>query len=83
MLFQVLCGFEPIFYTTHPNEESFFIVNSIPEGRLRSMGRHADSARSIFDESCMSYMRHRQKVARKILVQATQPASYDKGKKRV
>ena len=21
MLFQVLCGFEPIFYTTHPNEE--------------------------------------------------------------
>ena len=23
MLFQVLCGFEPIFYTTHPNEESF------------------------------------------------------------
>ncbi len=24
MLFQVLCGFEPIFYTTHPNEESVF-----------------------------------------------------------
>ena len=24
MLFQVLCGFEPIFYTTHPNEESNF-----------------------------------------------------------
>ena len=23
MLFQVLCGFEPIFYTTHPNEEPF------------------------------------------------------------
>lgn len=23
MLFQVLCGFEPIFYTTHPNEESY------------------------------------------------------------
>ena len=21
MLFQVLCGFEPIFYTTHPNED--------------------------------------------------------------
>ena len=21
MLFQVLCGLEPIFYTTHPNEE--------------------------------------------------------------
>jgi len=21
MLFQILCGFEPIFYTTHPNEE--------------------------------------------------------------
>lgn len=28
MLFQVLCGFEPIFYTTHPNEESdFFYIN--------------------------------------------------------
>ena len=26
MLFQVLCGFEPIFYTTHPNEESFFVI---------------------------------------------------------
>ena len=29
MLFQVLCGFEPIFYTTHPNEESFFIALNI------------------------------------------------------
>jgi len=28
MLFQVLCGFEPIFYTTHPNEESIFYVVS-------------------------------------------------------
>ena len=27
MLFQVLCGFEPIFYTTHPNEESY--INAI------------------------------------------------------
>ena len=27
MLFQVLCGFEPIFYTTHPNEESNLINN--------------------------------------------------------
>ena len=26
MLFQVLCGFEPIFYTTHPNEESFVLT---------------------------------------------------------
>ena len=24
MLFQVLCDFEPIFYTTHPNEEPLF-----------------------------------------------------------
>ena len=30
MLFQVLCGFEPIFYTTHPNEEPDYVaVNSI------------------------------------------------------
>lgn len=27
MLFQVLCGFEPIFYTTHPNEESNFSIS--------------------------------------------------------
>jgi len=26
MLFQVLCGFEPIFYTTHPNEESIILL---------------------------------------------------------
>ena len=26
MLFQVLCGFEPIFYTTHPNEEPDFFT---------------------------------------------------------
>ena len=26
MLFQVLCGFEPIFYTTHPNEEPHFLI---------------------------------------------------------
>ena len=26
MLFQVLCGFEPIFYTTHPNEEPEILV---------------------------------------------------------
>lgn len=28
MLFQVLCGFEPIFYTTHPNEEPFVFVDN-------------------------------------------------------
>lgn len=26
MLFQVLCGFEPVFYTTHPNEEPYFLA---------------------------------------------------------
>ena len=34
MLFQVLCGFEPIFYTTHPNEEPTYEIFSntpIPE----------------------------------------------------
>ena len=29
MLFQVLCGFEPVFYTTHPNEEPFIIAITI------------------------------------------------------
>ncbi len=26
MLFQVICGLEPIFYTTHPNEEPEYIM---------------------------------------------------------
>lgn len=37
MLFQVLCGFEPIFYTTHPNEESFIIAiinNNIDQSKF-------------------------------------------------
>ena len=29
MLFQVLCGFEPIFYTTHPNEEPNNSINAL------------------------------------------------------
>ena len=37
MLFQVLCGFEPIFYTTHPNEE--------PENRIKAI--EANDWRSI------------------------------------
>ena len=35
MLFQVLCGFEPIFYTTHPNEESIFFIAMLPLAELR------------------------------------------------
>jgi len=31
MLFQVLCGFEPIFYTTHPNEESNNYIKTNPK----------------------------------------------------
>jgi len=34
MLFQVLCGFEPIFYTTHPNEES--LVSKISRGNIEA-----------------------------------------------
>ena len=30
MLFQVLCGFEPIFYTTHPNEEPKNLNINVP-----------------------------------------------------
>ena len=29
MLFQVLCGFEPIFYTTHPNEEPIKVIKKM------------------------------------------------------
>lgn len=36
MLFQVLCGFEPIFYTTHPNEEPEKFV-----GTIRAYNIHA------------------------------------------
>ena len=34
MLFQVLCGFEPIFYTTHPNEEPNNSGKNIPFGQM-------------------------------------------------
>ena len=33
MLFQVLCGSEPIFYTTHPNEEPNISGFLLPERR--------------------------------------------------
>ena len=26
MLFQCLCGFQPIFYSTHPNEEPIYLA---------------------------------------------------------
>lgn len=38
MLFQVLCGFEPIFYTTHPNEESYnlaVVISNAAAGVLK------------------------------------------------
>ena len=31
MLFQVLCGFEPIFYTTHPNEEPIKVIKKMKQ----------------------------------------------------
>lgn len=31
MLFQVLCGFEPIFYTTHPNEEPIKAIKKMKQ----------------------------------------------------
>ena len=36
MLFQVLCGFEPIFYTTHPNEEPFFLAHNLEVGDIKN-----------------------------------------------
>ena len=39
MLFQVLCGFEPIFYTTHPNEEPFYLSNQELRGKIARKGR--------------------------------------------
>ena len=38
MLFQVLCGFEPIFYTTHPNEESNIWINVSIHGTWNLIG---------------------------------------------
>ena len=35
MLFQVLCGFEPVFYTTHPNEEP--IIDGVWIGDIELM----------------------------------------------
>lgn len=37
MLFQVLCGFEPIFYTTHPNEEPIFIAFNVLASSIGSV----------------------------------------------
>ena len=31
MLFQVLCGFEPIFYITHPNEEPIKAIKKMKQ----------------------------------------------------
>ena len=45
MLFQVLCGFEPIFYTTHPNEEPHFYVIFLQYKRSNS------SSPMVTDES--------------------------------
>lgn len=44
MLFQVLCGFEPIFYTTHPNEEPYFeyYLQHNPIGLSRLFYKHHD-----------------------------------------
>ena len=36
MLFQYLCGFKPIFYFTHPNEEPVkYMKSTVPEYRKR------------------------------------------------
>ena len=54
MLFQVLCGFEPIFYTTHPNEEPNYKKNPqrVIEGSYDKNGLpddFADFAETVFD----------------------------------
>ena len=37
MLFQVLCGLEPIFYTTHPNEEPKYSLLDVGCGEGKTM----------------------------------------------
>lgn len=39
MLFQVLCGFEPIFYTTHPNEEPKVFIKFSDIKRIEKLER--------------------------------------------
>lgn len=58
MLFQVLCGFEPIFYITHPNEEPKKVKNAI-QNRLRNGGgKHewlAVSKAPVWKDWCSVY----------------------------
>jgi len=55
MLFQVLCGFEPIFYTTHPNEESFLIKIKL----RHSLGRpsRSDFVQSEVGKGCTAMLK--------------------------
>ena len=49
MLFQVLSGFKPIFYTTHPNEEPVFI----PKYRKKVLyGKLKTDVREIISTLC-------------------------------
>lgn len=48
MLFQVLCGFEPIFYTTHPNEESINKDGTLKANEELVKKADADTLNSLF-----------------------------------
>ena len=47
MLFQVLCGFEPIFYTTHPNEESILFKIVLKGGHKMEIGNKINQLRKL------------------------------------
>lgn len=61
MLFQVLCGFEPIFYTTHPNEESLIFKYL----RLISLSKENEELEKYYKkrmESCLIYYGKTEKI---------------------
>ena len=43
MLFQVLCGFEPIFYITHPNEEPIKVIKKMKRERVYNRYKRRDN----------------------------------------
>ena len=59
MLFQVLCGFEPIFYTTHPNEEPKIYENMHDFADIlkqRKLRKRLKEVRCRMKQSCALFL---------------------------
>ena len=61
MLFQVLCGFEPIFYTTHPNEESLITTHVIKQMKNNDKTKQVNFTIAIY--ICREYLRNKRNLS--------------------